>query len=188
MKNIFPILFLFYFLSGCNNRVLTYQETVIKYYNARHAANFNELRTLINDSITITSGDYVMPYDHASFYEVFKWDSIFRTSYSIVELDEKNNQVITSVTMNSLRNEFLKNNKMTCDYKISFNSGKILKIEEIECRDVDWEIWQKQRDSLVDWIKQNHPELNGFIHDMTMNGAINYLKAIEFYETDKNSL
>lgn len=80
MKNILPILFLLYFLSGCNNRELTHQETVIKYYNARHAANFNELRKLINDSITITEGDYVIPYDHNSFYEVFRWDSIFKTS------------------------------------------------------------------------------------------------------------
>lgn len=77
---------------------------------------------------------------------------------------------------------------MTCQYKISFNSGKISKIEELECKDADWNIWQKKRDSLVSWTKKNHPELDGFINDMTMNGAINYLKAIELYETDKNAL
>ena len=148
---------------------------------------YNELKTLINDSITIVAGDYVMPYTDDSFYEEFKWDSTFRPSYKIVELEEKNNQVIALVTLNSVRNEFLKNNTMTCQYQISFNSGKISKIEELECKDADWNIWKKERDSLVSWVKKNHPELDGFINDMTMNGAINYLKAIELYETDKNA-
>ncbi|MBD0851909.1 hypothetical protein [Maribacter arenosus] len=188
MKNTFFILFLLYFLTGCSDQKLTHQETVTKYYNARDAANYNELKTLINDSITIIAGDYVMPYSHDSFYEQFKWDSIFRPSYKIVELEEKNNQIIASVALNSVRNEFLKNNAMTCQYKISFNYGKISKIEELECKSADWNIWQKERDSLVSWIKKNHPELDGFINDMTMNGAMNYLKAIELYETDKNAL
>ena len=129
-----------------------------------------------------------MPYDHDSFYEVFKWDSIFKPSYNIVELQEKNNQIIASVALNSVRNEFLKNKLMKCRYKISFSSGKISKIEELECKDADWNIWQKERDSLVNWTRKNHPELDGFINDMTMNGALNYLKAIELYETDKEAL
>jgi hypothetical protein len=187
MKNTFLILFLLYFLTGCNDQKLTNKETVTKYYNARDIANYNKLKTFINDSITITAGDYVIPYTHDSFYEEFKWDSIFSPSYKIVELEEKNNQIIASVASNSVRFEFLKNNPLTCQYKISFNSGKISKIESLECIGTDWKIWQKERDSLVSWIKKNHPELDGFINDMTMNGAINYLKAIELYETDKNA-
>ncbi|WP_036383555.1 MULTISPECIES: hypothetical protein [Flavobacteriaceae] len=188
MKNILPILFLLCFLTGCNDQNVTHKETVTRYYNARDAVNFNKLRTLINDSITIVAGDYVMPYDQDGFYEVFRWDSIFSPSYKIIELEERNNQVIVSVMMTSARNEFLKNSPMTCQYKISFKSGKISKIEEKECRDADWGVWKNKVDSLVGWIKKNHPELDGFIYDMTMNGAKNYLKAIELYEIDKNSL
>lgn len=188
MKNTFLILFFLHFLTGCNNQKLTHQETVAKYYNARDAANYNEMKTFISDSITIIAGDYVMPYTHDSYYEEFKWDSIFKTSYKIVELEEKNNQIIASVASNSVRYEFLKNNPLTCQFKISFNSGKISKIESMECISADWNIWQKERDSLVSWINKNHPKLDGFIHDMTMNGAINYLKAIELYKTDKKRL
>ena len=122
-----------------------------------------------------------MPYNHDGFYEVFKWDSIFRTSYEIVGLEEMDNRIMVSVVLNSIRNEFLKNSSMTCKYKISFRFGKISKIEELECKDVDWNIWEKERDSLVNWIQKNHPELDGFINDMTMNGAMNYIKAIELY-------
>ena len=74
---------------------------------------------------------------------------------------------------------------MTCQYKISFISGKISEIESLECKGADWQIWQKEVNSLVSWIKINHPILDGFINDMTMNGAMNYLKAIELYELDK---
>ncbi len=183
MKNIFPLLLLLYFIMGCNDQQLTHQETVAKYYNARDAANYTEIKTLIKDSITITAGDYVMPYNHDSFYEQFKWDSIFKPSYEVVELEERNNQIIAYVALTSVRNEFLKNNAMVCQYKISFNSGKISRIDEFECIGADWNSWQKERDSLVRWIKENHPELDGFIHDMTMNGAMDYLRAIELYTT-----
>lgn len=47
-----------------------------------------------------------MPYTNDSFYEVFKWDSVFKPSYTIVELQEKNNLIIAFVALNSVRNEF----------------------------------------------------------------------------------
>ena len=43
----------------------------------------------------------------------------------------------------------------------------------------------KNRDGLVNWIDENHPELNGFIHDQTENGGLKYLKAIELYRNKK---
>lgn len=185
MKITILILSLLYFLTGCDDHNLTHQETVTTYYNARDTSNYDELKTVINDSLTIISGDYVMPYNQDGFYEQFKWDSIFKTSYNIVELVEKDNQIMASVTMNSIRNEFLKNSDMTCQYKISFIAGRISKIEELDCKNADWNIWGKERDSLVNWIDKNHPKLNGFINDMTMNGAQNYLKAIELYKAKK---
>jgi hypothetical protein len=185
MKNTLFILILLYSLIGCNEPKLTYQETVTKYYKARDAVKYNDLVTCINENVTIIEGDYVMPYNQDGFYEVFKWDSIFQPSYKIIKLEERNDQIIASVALSSIRNEFLKNNSMTCQYKISFISGKISEIESLECKGADWQIWQKEVNSLVSWIKINHPILDGFINDMTMNGAMNYLKAIELYELDK---
>nr|WP_292963255.1 MULTISPECIES: ASCH domain-containing protein [unclassified Allomuricauda] len=175
-----PLLLL---LVGCNNQKLTHQETVIKYYNAFGSGNFNEIRSLTNDTIIITSGDYVTPYTHESFHEFFKWDSIFEPTYEIVKLEEKNNHVFATVAQNNLRNEFLKNNPLVFQVKISFDSGKMSKVEELEYKDVNWNIWNQKKDSLVDWIKDNYSELDGFANNMTMQGATNYLKAIELYKT-----
>ena len=188
MKNTFLILLLLYFVTGCNDQELTHKEAVTTYYNAFDSGSFNDIKTVINDSITIVGGDYVMPFNDDSFYEHYKWDSIFKTTYNILELEEKNNQVFATVASKSIRNEFLKNNPLTCKFKISFESGKISKIEDYEYIGTDWDSWANQRDSLVNWISKNHPELDGFVYDMTMKGSINYVKAIELYENDKKAL
>ncbi|WP_420400963.1 hypothetical protein [Flagellimonas sp.] len=181
MKNTLVILSLLLLSASCNQKKPIRKEMVTQYYQAFEEGNYQKIKALINDTLTITSGDYVTPYTHESFYEFFKWDSIFKTSYDIVQLDEVDNKVIVNVASESVRYKFLKNNPLTCQFNISFDSGKISKIESGECAGADWGIWQKERDSLVSWIQKNHPKLDGFIHDMTMDGAINYVKAIELY-------
>ena len=188
MKNIFLIFFLICLSTGCDSKKLSHLEMVSHYYNARNSVDFNKVKPLVNDSITIISGDYVMPYDNDSFYEVFKWDSIFKPSYKIIELQEQNDQIIASVKLNSIRNTFLKNSNMVCDYRISFTDNKISKIEELECKDVNWKVWQKEVKALVSYIHNNHNDLEGFINDMTMKGAKNYLKAIELFEAKNDTI
>jgi len=190
MKNIFLLTLLAFLLllAGCEDEQLTHRETVTNYYKARNASNYIEIKTFLSDSIKMISGDYIMLYDYDSFYkEQFQWDSVFKSSYRIVELEERNNQIIITVSQNNIRNEFLKNNPLMYKQKISFTSEKISKLEELESVGTDWNVWSKERDSLVSWIKINHPELDGFVNDMTINGSMNYLKAIELYKTDKNS-
>jgi len=187
MKYTFYTLVAICLLLGCGNKQPTPQETISKYYQARNAGNFNAIRACVNDSITLTEGDYVMPYSHDSFYEVFKWDSIFKPSYELLKVEEKNNEVIASVVLTSLRYRFLKNNPMTCTFKFSFKANKISRIAAMGYMDADWALWERERDSLVYWIDNNHPNLNGFIHDMTMDGALNYLEAITLYEAAKNN-
>lgn len=188
MKNFFLLLFLFYFLTGCNEQKLSHKDTVSKYYNAFDSGNYNEIKAIINDSVTIIAGDFITPYNHESFYEFFKWDSIFRPSYEIIELEEKNDLIFVTVTQDNIRNEFLKNNPLIFKHKISLNSGKISTIEDMDYEGPDWNAWIKQRDSLVSWIKINHPELDGFINDLTMKGSKDYLKAIELFTSNKDSL
>ena len=185
MRLFFLILSVLYCTTSCTNQRLSYMEVVSKYYNAKDSADYNAILSCIDDSLTIAEGDYVMTYTHEGFYEIFKWDSTFSTSYEIGEVVEEGDQVIVTVSSSSARFEFLKNNPLTCKHKLSFNERKIAKIETLDCPRVNWTTWQNERDSLVSWININHPELDGFIHDMTVRGASNYLKAIELYERNK---
>ncbi|MBM1107020.1 hypothetical protein JQC67_12785 [Aurantibacter crassamenti] len=187
MKNIVFIFLLMYLFTGCENKKITHQETVTSYYKAFDSGDYNKIKALIDDSLTVVGGDFIMPFTPDSFYEQFKWDSIFKPSYEILELEEKNNQIIATVASRSLRYAFLKNNPLTCRFAISFTSGKISKIEDFEYIDANWNVWQKERDSLVQWTKINHPELDGFINDLSMKGALNYMQAIELYEKNKHA-
>lgn len=174
-------------LIGCNEQKRTPKEMVKVYYQSLDLGDYNSIKLVISDSITLVEGDFVMPYDKGSFYEHFKWDSVFRTSYELLNIEEKNNQVFATVASKSIKNEFLQNNPLTCTFKISFKSGKISGIENSKCTGTDWALWETQRDSLVSWVAKTHPNLNGFVYDMTMKGAMNYVNAISLYKKAKES-
>lgn len=183
MKKHLILLSLLSLLLGCNSKKASHNEIVTRYYNAFNVSDFTQIQSLISDSLTIAEGDYIMTFSPSSFYEHFKWDSVFQTKYEIVKLENLNDQFIATISSTSTRYEFLKNNPLTCRFEISFDSLKISKIETLGCPDADWNVWQKERDSLVNWTSRNHPELDGFINDLTMDGAIDYLKAIELYRS-----
>lgn len=185
MKKYFILSLLTLLLNGCDTHI-THKQLVTEYYEAFDASDFNRIVSVLADSLTILEGEYVMPYSQESFYEQFKWDSIFQTTYKIIELENQNDQIIATVESSSKRYQFLKNDPLTCQFKISFDSDKVTKLESLGCPGADWNIWQMEVDSLVNWTRKNHPELDGFIHDLTMKGAINYLKAIELYEKERD--
>lgn len=160
-------------------------QQIIQYYDGFKFSDYNKVKEVISDSLTIVEGENIMRFTPDDFHTHFKWDSVFKPAYKLIEIEQKENQLIATVSVNSLRFEFLKNNPLTCKFGFYFKSGKISKIENLECIDADWNIWQKEVNALVDWVNINHPELNGFIHDLTMEGALNYLKAIELYESSK---
>lgn len=187
MKKYLILFFLSTLLTGCATQRLTSPELVTEYYEGFNAADYNRISTVIADSITIVEGEYVMPYSQESFYEQFKWDSVFQPTFKVLELENQDKQIIATVESSSKRYRFLKNDPLTCRFLISFDSNKIAKLEAIDFLDTDWAVWSAERDSLVSWTSRNHPELDGFIHDMTMQGAINYLKAIELYENRKDA-
>jgi len=184
MKRYFILFFLAALLIGCSEKP-TPSEIVTEYYDAFNSSDFNRIAAVIADSITIIDGEYVIPYSVESFHKQFKWDSIFQPTYDIVELEDQKSQIIATVASSSKRYKFLENDPLICSFRISFDANKITMIEALEYTDADWNLWQANRDSLVNWTSRNHPELDGFIHDLTMDGAKNYLKAIDLYEKRK---
>lgn len=167
---------------SCSGENIDKAEQIKKYYKGFQNGDFNQIREVLSDSLTFTEGDYVMNFTPESYHEQFQWDSVFQPNYKLVSIENSNGQFEAKVAVESLRFEFLKNNPLTCEHRFHFDAGKIKKIENLDCEDANWQIWVQERDSLVNWIKNNHPELDGFINDLSMSGAQNYLSAIALYE------
>lgn len=188
MKHTLPLLLLICILSSCGTRSYSPQETITRYYTAFDQHDYNILQESLHDTLTIIEGDYTTTYTRASYRSLFKWDSVFNTSHKLLKFEYTNKRFIATVASSSTRNAFLKNNPLTCAFDLRFTSGKISQIETLDCPDTQWHLWQQERDSLVVWIKKEHPELDGFVNELTMQGAQRYLKAITLYQRDKNRL
>jgi hypothetical protein len=181
MNRIIFVFVIAIFLS-CDEKSVTESDQIKEYYNGFKNGDFDQIRKTISDTITLVEGSYVMPYTKESFREHFKWDSIFEPTYKVVKMEPLENLYVAEISVESLRFDFLKNNPLTSMQRFYFESGKISHVENVGFVGTNWEQWNIQKERLVHWIAINHPELDGFINDLTMQGGLNYLEAIKLYQ------
>ena len=183
MNRIFWLVFsvMIFILSACTNSP---KSIVSQFYTGFNTGNYKLIAESIGDTLTLIAGDYVMPYSRQDYYTFFQWDSTFQTTYEITELSEEKSTTWVTVSGTSMRFEFLENSPLTTRSKLTLTNGRITRIEEIDSPGANWEKWTERRDCLVSWIDQFHPELSGFINDMTKRGAENYKQAIKLYRAD----
>ncbi|MDO1502143.1 hypothetical protein Q2T40_18565 [Winogradskyella maritima] len=162
-------------------------QQIKRYYSGFQDGDYSKIKAVLADSVTLISGDNVMPFNPESYYKQFKWDSVFQPKYKLNSITVQHKKRIAKVSLNSMKIKFLQNNAMSCSYEFSFVDGKISKIKELDCPTADWPLWGQRVDSLVQFIEKNHPDLDGFIHDLSMQGAQNYLDAIEAYERHRKT-
>lgn len=181
---ILKLLFIFGLLYSCNPP--NNQVVLEKYFEGYYNQGFNSISSLLADSVTIKElPDYEMKYSRDEFRIFYQWDSVFQPRHKFTIIEQTDTTIDYIEERYSKRFEFLQHNPLKLKQRIYFQQGKILILENREYLNFDVEKWMSNRDSLVSWIDGNHPELSGFIYDMTKEGAENYLKAIELY---KNAL
>jgi len=167
---------------ACAEKKGIHKAQITTYYEGFASGNYAQIKGTLADSLLTTADDFSMPFSRESYYEKFKWDSVFKTEYQLVDISYENREAIATVTLDSPKLVFLKNSPMTCTYRFEFKNGQIAKIAELECPSANWKIWGNNVDNLVQWTKKNHPALDGFINDLTMKGAQNYMQAIHLYQ------
>lgn len=167
---------------SCGNNNLSKKEQVTRYYNGFINSDYELIKSTLADSLTLVSGDHVATFTPNTYIKQYKWDSVFQPTYNVQKLETEDKHIVASLKLQSLKLQFLKNNPMHCGFKFYFESGKIAKIQDLECPNANWKLWRQGVDSLVNWTKEHHPELDGFINDLSLKGARNYLKAIELFE------
>ncbi|QNK77747.1 hypothetical protein H7F37_01255 [Winogradskyella sp. PAMC22761] len=136
------------------------------------------------DSLTTIEGEYNQTYSKSDYLEFLKWDSVFDPNYEILEIEQKNGIVKAKISKSDKRISFLHEEPFITNQTIKFQNDKIISVQT-EYVDFNETTWERNKNGLLSWIDENHPELNGFIYDQTKSGGIKFLKAIELYKSKK---
>ena len=176
---------------SCKNSEKTNDKLEIskKYFNALDKSSSSEMKDLLTDSLitTIPKYDYEVRYSKNDYVENWlKWDSVFEPTYKVLEMSLENGIVKAKVSKTDKRIIFFMQKPFLTNQILSFQNNKIVSIEE-EPLNFDEATWEKNRNGLLNWTKENHPELNlnRFINIQTESGGKKLSKAIELYKNKK---
>jgi len=154
------------------------------YFKTLDNSDYAEISDWFLDSLKTIEGEYISTYSKEGYLEFLKWDSVFDPSYQILEIEEENGIVKAKISKTDKRILFLHKKPFITNQIINFHKDKIIGIE-IDYMNFDYPTWEKNKSELLIWINKNHPELNGFINDLTEAGGTKFLKAIELYKNKK---
>ena len=155
-----------------------------KYYKALDHSDSLAMASVLTDSLVTkeTAYDYEQTFTKSEYLEWLKWDSVFDPTYEILEMEQEDEYVKTSISKIDKRISFLHQQPIVTSQVIRFDQDKIVSVETTEYVVFNDATFVKNRDSLLNWIDENHPELNGFINNQTAPGGRQYLKAIELFK------
>jgi len=153
------------------------------YFTALDESNSSKLKELIADSLitSIPEYDYKVRYSKPEYVNKWlKWDSVFNPTYKVLEITLEGEIVKAKVSKMDSRIQFFMQRPFVTYEVLKFEDDKISVIET-EYLNFDEETWGKNRSELLNWISENHPDMNGFINDQTEAGGMKFLKALELY-------
>lgn len=154
-----------------------------KYYDALDNSDASVIADLLTDSLVTkeTAYDYEQTFTRSEYLEWVKWDSVFDPTYEILRIEKEDKYIKATISKIDKRISFLHQQPIITNQLIRFDRNKIVSLETTEYIVFNDSTFVKNRDSLLSWIDENHPELNGFIHKQTAPGGRQYLKAIELF-------
>ncbi len=168
---------------SCNSKVQESKEKELikKYFASLNNFDLEAIPNYYYDSIRMRENDYLYLASKDSFYIKLQWDSVFRPKYGVLEIEEVDNDLIVKVSKSDPRILFLNEEPTIYRERFTFKDGLIYSSETRDFILFNWDTWDENRSKLVNWIKSNHPELDGFLYDQTKKGALNYLEALKLY-------
>lgn len=185
-KTIVILFFLTIGFISCKNteKEIDTLEIAKKYYEVLDTSNVSGIETLLTDSLLTKETEYYYEetFSKNDYVQWLKWDSVFDPTYKILKIEKENGTVKARISKTDKRISFLHQEPIVADQVIHFDNDKITIIETVKYITFKDSVFIKNRDRLLNWIDINHPDLNGFIHDQTKKGGMNYLKAIELYK------
>ena len=151
------------------------------YYEALDKSDVKTLHTLLADTIISKELEYEAVFDRDGYKELQRWDSVFQPTYKILEMEEVDGEVKAKISKACSRTLFLNGEPIITQETISFKDGKIESVGIDKYVVFNFQHWDSVRSNLVNFVDENHKELDGFLYDQTVEGAIKYTKAIDSY-------
>lgn len=170
-------------LLSCNTKDQGERERALikQYYAALNNFELEAIAGYFYDSVRMRENDYLYLASKDSFYIKLQWDSVFRPKYGVLEIEAIDKDLIVKVSKSDPRILFLNEEPTIYRERFTFKQGKIYSSEILEYTVFNWDLWDENRSKIVDWIKENHPDLDGFLYDQTKQGALNYIEAIKLF-------
>ncbi len=156
-------------------------QTTKDFYKAMQAHDHSKIVSFYSDSVRVIGNGYRSVYTKAAYKDWVEWDAVFAPTYEILSLTEGDNYVEAKVRKSDPRILFLNEEPFITTERLNFNNGKLQSLEIIE-EQYNEARWIETRAVFVNWIAENHPELDGFIFDQTKKGGENYQRAIELFK------
>lgn len=188
-KKLIPLLILLCSFLSCKNsekdteNTSSILELANKYYKALDNSDSSIMPTLLGDSIIIReeTDDYEEQFSKEGYITWLKWESVFEPNYTILDIQEVNGTVTAKLSKIDKRISFLHEEPMIWSETIRFHNDKIVNVTRTEYEVFNLPLFLKNRENLVQWIDENHPDLSGFLYPQNETKARVYLKAIELY-------
>ncbi|GGG53786.1 hypothetical protein GCM10011414_24340 [Croceivirga lutea] len=153
------------------------------YYDALDNSDIPKLSTMLTDSLVTkeTEFNYKQTFTKSEYLQWMQWDSVFNPTYKIIALDTLANGVEVKVSKIDSRISFLHKEPIITTNIIHIKNKKIVAVETTGYEVFNDSTFVKNRDELVNWTNENHPELEGFLYEQTKEGGLKYKKAIDFF-------
>ena len=159
-------------------------EITKQYFKILDNSDYSKISESFADSIKTIEAEHKNTYSKKEYLEVLKWDSVFEPNYEILEIEQKDGIVKAKISKMDKRIFFLHEKPFITNQIIKFQKDKIISIET-DYLNFDYPTWEKNKNGLLSWIDKNNPELNGFINDLTEDGGMKFLTAMELYKNKK---
>lgn len=188
-KTIIPLLLFTIGMLSCKKpqNEIDRVEIAKQYFKSINNSNYSKISKLIADTIITIEGEHKNTYSKKEYFEVLKWDSVFKPNYKIVTITKDNDIVKAKISKMGKRIAFLHEKPFVMNQTLSFQNNKIASIKT-DYLNFDYQTWDKNKSELLSWVKKHHPEQIRFITNMTVSGGVSYVKAIKLYKNRDNVL
>ncbi len=170
-------------IQACHQDKNVHKEIIKSFYKGLNTGEFSRVADCVTESITLSEKQFIIAQSSDDLYRMFQWDSVFQPDFTIKEINQSDTGTFVIVSKICKRIAYLQDSALIYKVKVEFDENKISSMKTIDYLSVNFGVWKPRRDTLSMWISENHPELDGFVRDMTPTGAQKYLEAIELYES-----